>query len=121
MLATGVCASVVSAGLRSIIQIVATLRKIAWQAGGHLRKCFSDHHFDKAIFPTTLSTEIRKNVSFLSTSSHLHTYRPIIIVIIFITRQPSLPSSPFPRQISLVGHENWASNLRWQAEVGEGQ
>lgn len=70
----------------------------------------------------TLSTEIRKNGSFLSTFSHLHTYRPIIIVIIFITLPGTfLHSSPFPRQISPVGRENWASNLLWQAELGKGQ
>ncbi len=117
------CARFDYTGLGSIIQLVARTSKSARQAGGHLKKCFCDHHFDKAIFPTTHSPlRSGKMAPSLSTFSHLHTYRPIIIVIIFITLPGTLlPSSLFPRQISLVGRENWVSNLLWQAELCKGQ
>lgn len=118
------CARFDYTGLGAIIQLVARTCKSARQAGGRSsEEMFLWPSLWQGHFPHhTLSTEIRKNGSFLSTFSHLHTYRPIIIVIIFITLPGTfLPSSLFTRQISLVGRENWASNLLWQAELGKGQ
>ncbi len=88
-------------GLGSIIQLVARTCKSARQAGGHLRKCFCDHHFDKAIFPTTHSPlRSGKMAPSLSTFSHLHTYRLSSSSSSSSPYQaPCFPLPLFPRQI----------------------
>ncbi len=118
------CVPVLYTGLGSIIQLVARTCKSARQAGGHLRKCFCDHHFDKAISspPHTLHWDQEKWLLPCPHSAICTPYsEPIIIVIIFITLPGTLlPSSLFLRQISLVGRENWVSNLLWQAGYVKG-
>lgn len=96
-------------------------------AEGHLRKCLGDHRFDKVISPShSLWSKPIKNGSFLTTSIHLHSHRPIIILIIFIIPPASLPLSPFPRSFFPGKSVWWAMKIGCpifssRRRVGEGQ